>query len=152
MVVGNGFSFNMILSFFNIKKGKHMYGSFSGNLGKDSEVIVTNSGTKMLKFSVADEVYADGQRKPQWINCVDFRKSSVEKLVEYLKKGTLVHVSGEVSLRSYEAKDGTTKTSLECSVSGIRLHGGSKSEASSQKSFENYPNAAVSFDKDNPPF
>ncbi len=100
-----------------------MYGSFSGNLGKDSEVIETKSGTKMLKFSVADEVYANGKKETQWINCVDFRKASVEKLVEYLKKGALVHVSGEVSLHSYENKDGVTKITFQCAVNGIRLHG-----------------------------
>lgn len=106
-----------------------MYASFSGNVGKDSEVITTKTGARMLKFSVADEVFQNGQKTTQWINCVDFRKASVDKLVEYIKKGSLLHVSGEVSLNSYEAKDGTVKTTLQCVVSGIRLHGNKNSES-----------------------
>ncbi|RTL07335.1 single-stranded DNA-binding protein [Candidatus Dependentiae bacterium] len=126
-----------------------MYGSFSGNLGRDAEIVTTKSGSQMLKFSVADEVYANGKKETQWINCVDFRKSSVEKLVQYLKKGTTVMVSGEVSLNSYEAKDGTTKTSLQCSVTGIRLLGGNKSaEASAPKT----SSAVPAFDSDDAPF
>lgn len=126
-----------------------MYGSFSGNLGRDAEIVTTKSGSQMLKFSVADEVYANGKRETQWINCMDFRKSSVEKLVQYLKKGTTVMVSGEVSLNSYEAKDGTTKTSLQCSVTGIRLLGGNKSaEASAPKT----SSATPAFDSDEIPF
>lgn len=128
-----------------------MYASFSGNIGRDAEVIATKSGKYLLKFSVADEVYANGQKQTQWVSCVDFRTSSVEKLVDYLKKGTLVHVSGEVSLNSYEAKDGTTKTSLQCSVTGIRLHGSKSSEGKS-KSVASEGTQAVPLGDDDIPF
>jgi single-stranded DNA-binding protein len=49
-----------------------------------------------------------------------------------LLKGTQIGVTGEISQRSYKAKDGTEKTSLECRVNDVTLLGG-KSEGGAAK-------------------
>lgn len=41
-----------------------------------------------------------------------------------LLKGTQIGITGEISTRSYKAKDGTEKSSLECRVSDVTLLGG----------------------------
>lgn len=113
-----------------------MYATFLGYLGKDAEVSFTQNQKSMLKFSVAETIGYGDKKKTQWINCVDFRAASAEKLKDYLLKGTLVMVVGEVSENEYTNKDGITNKSLQCVVSNIRLAGGKKDDAPAAKKTE----------------
>ena len=100
-----------------------MYASTTGYVGKDSEVITTKTGKRILKFSIAEDIFANGAKTTQWINCVDFRQSSCDKLVDYIKKGTLLFIAGELTLNKYERSDGTSDSNLQCVISAIKLHG-----------------------------
>jgi single-strand DNA-binding protein len=44
------------------------------------------------------------------------------KVAANLKKGTLVELSGHISVTAYPDKDGIAKASLNCHVSSIRIH------------------------------
>lgn len=119
-----------------------MQATIIGNLGKDSEVTTTKNGKTFLKFSIADTVGFGENKKTQWVNCTDFRQSSVDKLKQYLLKGTKVVVFGEVSLNEYETNDGVTKTSLQCVVNNIVLVGSSNKETSAPSKKDNSTNFA----------
>lgn len=121
-----------------------MQATIIGNLGKDSEVVTTKSGKSFLKFSIADTVGYGENKKTQWVTCSDFRQVSVEKLKEYLTKGTKVVVFGEVSLHEYETNDGVSKTILQCVVNNVVLVG-SKPTAEKKSN-------STSFDDDDTPF
>ncbi len=87
--------------------------NFIGRLGADPRVATTESGRKCAQFSIAcDRSYKakDGSevKSTEWINIVlwDGRAEVAEK---FLKKGSLVFISGELRNRSYDAQDGTKR-------------------------------------------
>lgn len=84
-----------------------------GNLGKDPEVRVFDSGTKKASFPLAtSETYLDknGQRQErvEWHNVIFWGKIA-EVIEKYLKKGSQIYVEGRIATRSYDDKDGVKK-------------------------------------------
>ena len=92
----------------------------TGRLGRDAELKDFN-GKKCLKFSVPYDVGWGTSKQTVWVSCSMWGDRG-DKLVQYLKKGTLVEVVGVPSVRAYE-KDGP-KASLDLNVSDLKLHGG----------------------------
>lgn len=89
----------------------------TGNLTRDPELRTTTSGTNVCSFSVAvNRTYkgADGENKEDvsYIDCVAWGKLG-EVIANYAKKGSSVLVSGRLSQRSYESKDGTKRSRTE---------------------------------------
>lgn len=91
-----------------------------GNLGQDPEIINLESGKKLARLSVAtNETYknAGGEKvtDTQWHNIVAWGKTA-EIIEKYLLKGNEVALSGKLTSRSYEAKDGTKRyvTEIVC--------------------------------------
>lgn len=97
--------------------------TFSGRLGRDSEVKYTPSGTAILEFSLAVDTGFGDKKTSFWLKCAMFGDRG-QKLSQYLLKGKQVIVSGELSPREYQAGDGTTKVSLELRVNAVELVGG----------------------------
>ncbi len=62
-------------------------------LSRDPELIETKGGTVLVKFGVVtNEKYKD-KEETCWSECVAFGKTG-EAILEYLKKGALIHISG----------------------------------------------------------
>ena len=86
-----------------------------GNVGKDPEIITTNGGTKIAKFSIAtSENWRDketGERKEstEWHNIVVFNDRLVEVVEKYVVKGKKVFVCGAQKTRSWDDKDSGKK-------------------------------------------
>jgi single-strand DNA-binding protein len=97
--------------------------TFSGRLGRDSEVKYIPSGTAVLEFSLAVDTGFGDKKSSFWLKCAMFGDRG-QKLSQYLLKGQQVIVSGEFSTREYQAGDGTTKISLELRVNAVELVGG----------------------------
>ena len=74
--------------------------SVAGNLGQDPETKQTQSGKEFVTFSVASKT---GKDKTSWFNCVAFGKTA-ELVSQYVKKGSLVYVSGHIEIEKYEDK------------------------------------------------
>ena len=82
----------------------------AGQLGKDSEIRTLSNGDLVLSFSVAD---SQGREKPTiWWRCSLFGKRA-ESLAPYLTKGASVTVTGQVTEREYQDKDGVQKKAQE---------------------------------------
>jgi single-strand DNA-binding protein len=110
--------------------------SFTGTVGRDAEVRYAPSGLAVLSFTVANNVGFGEKQQTLWIQVTLFGKRAEGQLQNYLKKGQQVFVSGELTQREYQAKDGTTKTSLDLNANIIDLIG-RKSEASQpQQSYQ----------------
>lgn len=93
-----------------------------GHLGKDCTTNQVN-GKQVINFSVChSEKYKDqgGNLKETstWFDCSYWSDSKVS---DYLKKGTLVYVTGPVSLRTYAKQDGTTGAALQIRVFNVNL-------------------------------
>lgn len=96
----------------------------SGNLGADSVLRATRSGTPVLTFSVAvtERVQqADGTwgDYTNWIECVMFGKRA-EAVAPWLTKGAKVAVLGRLHTSTYET-DGRKAKKWEVRVDDIEL-------------------------------
>lgn len=101
--------------------------TFSGRLGRDSEVKYIPSGTAVLEFSLAVDTGFGDKKSSFWLKCAMFGDRG-QKLSQYLLKGQQVIVSGEFSPREYQAGDGSTKASLELRVNAVELIGGKQQD------------------------
>ena len=97
--------------------------NFTGNIGSDAETRYTQSQKAVTSFSVASTAGWGDKKTTTWIRCNLWGERG-EKLAQYLAKGQMVAVSGELSAREWEDKSGVTKTSIECNVSDVTLCGG----------------------------
>ena len=89
----------------------------TGNLTRDPELRTTTSGNNVCSFAVAvNRTYkgSDGENKEEvsYIDCVAWGKLG-EVIAQYAKKGSGVLVSGRLSQRSYESKDGVKRSRTE---------------------------------------
>lgn len=101
--------------------------SCTGTVGRDAELKNTPSGQQVLTVAVANNVGFGEKQKTVWLR-VTLWGSRGEKLLQYLKKGQQVFVSGEITLNEYTANDGTLKTTVELNATVIDLLG-KKSDA-----------------------
>ena len=114
--------------------------SFTGTVGRDAEVRYAPSGLAVLSFTVANNIGFGDKQQTLWVQVTLFGKRAEGQLQNYLKKGQQVFVSGELTQREYQAKDGTTKTSLDLNANIIDLIG-KRSEASQPQ--QNYQPSGV---------
>lgn len=99
--------------------------TLAGQLGKDAELRALPDGTQVLTFSVAD---SQGREKPTiWWNCQLFGKRAAS-LQQYLMKGQAVTVSGNVSEREWNDRDGQKKKSMDIRVNDVALQGGQRQQ------------------------
>jgi len=93
-------------------------------LGSDPELRFLQDGTPILSFRAA----FNGAKKdadPTWISCSLFGKRA-ESLTPHLHKGDAVAVSGTLSTREYQAKDGTKRLSVELRLDDLTFAGGKR--------------------------
>src|SRR5690625_2641356 len=98
--------------------------TFTGRLGRDAEVRYTSGGTTVCSFAVANDVGFGDRKRTQWIDCALFGKRAEGELPQYLVKGAQVAVTGEVTLHTFEKRDGTQGASLQVRVNDVDLIGG----------------------------
>ena len=82
-----------------------------GNLTRDPELITTNNGISLCRFTLAvQRRYAsnEGEREADFINIVVWR-AAADNCYKYLKKGSKAGVVGSMQTRSYDAQDGTKR-------------------------------------------
>ena len=82
--------------------------SLTGRIATDLELKHTQSGVAVLSFRIAvDRKYknASGERETDFINCVAWR-TTAETMSQYLGKGSLIGVEGNIQTRDYENAQG----------------------------------------------
>lgn len=98
-----------------------------GRLGKDPELRYTTSGIPITSFSLATgQSYKDKEGKvveqTDWHKIVAWRKLA-EICGQYLKKGSLVCVEGQLKTRYYDDKDGVKRSVTEVVVETLQMLG-----------------------------
>jgi len=88
-----------------------------GHLGKDPEMMFTESRVPLAKISLATtESYKDKTGKQvvhtEW-HAVILWRSFAEMAQQYLRKGSLVYLEGKLKSRTWEDKDGHRKSVTE---------------------------------------
>lgn len=99
--------------------------SVAGTLGKDAEVRYLPNGDAVCNFSVADSMGKD--KGTIWWNCQLFGKRA-ESLSQYLTKGQAVTVSGSVTEREWNDREGNKRKSMDVRVQDVALQGGRKEQ------------------------
>lgn len=97
--------------------------TFTGRLGADGELRTTQSGERVLGFRVANDVGFGDRRTTQWVECSLWGRRA-EALAPHLTKGKQVVVSGELTLREFDKRDGTRGAGLSVRVNDLDLVGG----------------------------
>jgi single-strand DNA-binding protein len=99
-----------------------------GRLTRDPEIKYTPQGTQLAKFSLAvDRARQKGET--DFINITAWGKLA-EICGQYLSKGKLVLIEGEIRTRSYETQDGQKRSSFEINANSMQMLG-SKSDGGS---------------------
>jgi len=103
-----------------------------GRLGKDPEMRYTPSGVPVTSFNVATNrrwTNANGeqQEKTTWFRVTCWRKLA-ELTAQYLQKGRLVLVEGDIDASSWTDKEGNARASLEITATTVKFLGGREGE------------------------
>ncbi len=119
-----------------------------GNLGKDPEIRYTTGGQAVANFTIAtSDSYTnkDGEKQEntEWHRIVAWGRLA-EICGEYLTKGRMVYIEGQLRTRSWEDKEGNTRWTTEVvarsmemlSSAGSRSESPSKDSSSSEGDFE----------------
>jgi len=99
-----------------------------GRLGRDPETRYMSNQDPACNFSIAtDETWKDKdgnrQQRTEWHNIVVYRRLA-EICQQYLKKGSLVYLSGKISSRKYIGKDGIERTAYDIVCDDMKMLGG----------------------------
>lgn len=107
-----------------------------GNIGKDAVVRNMDRGVVAINFPVAhnknwrDKRSGDAKTKTTWVNCTIWKKEGANmRILDFLKKGTLVELVGTPFAKAYLQEDNTIKTEIRLNVSKTNILRPAKSES-----------------------
>ena len=95
----------------------------TGRLTRDPEVKAIGENNMVAKFTVAvNRNYKDkdGNRPADFIPCEAFGKTA-EFISNYVTKGRLVEVDGEMRVDQYQNEEGENKTFTKCHVNSLNV-------------------------------
>ena len=90
-----------------------------GNLTNEPEKRATPNGTSVTSFTIA--VNRRGQDKQTDFFRINAWRGLADTCAKFLAKGRKVAVVGELQARTYEAKDGKTKVSLDVQADEVEF-------------------------------
>ena len=100
-----------------------------GNIGKDADVRSMDNGIVAINFPVAHNKNWKDKRtgvlktKTTWVNCTIWKKDGANmKIVDYLKKGTLVDLIGTPFSKGYLHEDQTVRSEIRLNISKTNIH------------------------------
>jgi len=106
-----------------------------GNIGKDATLKTMEKGVVALNFPVAhnknwkDKRTGEQKTKTTWVNCTIWKREGANmRILDFLKKGTLVEITGSPFAKGYLQDDKSIKTEIRLNVSRtniLRPSGGS---------------------------
>ena len=106
-----------------------------GRLTKDPELKTTQSGKSVVTFSLAVDGFKKGET--DFIDCVAWN-ATAENLAKFKKKGEQIALTGRITTRSYEDRQGNKRKAVEVTCNTIDFVGG-KSNGETTKTPYNAP-------------
>ena len=99
-----------------------------GNIGKDAIIKDMDKGVIAVNFPVAhnknwrDKRTGEQRTKTTWVNCTIWkREGSNMRILDFLKKGTLVEIVGTPFAKGYIQDDQSIKTEIRLNVSKTNI-------------------------------
>ncbi len=115
-----------------------------GRLTRDPEIRYTPQGTQLARFSLAVDRIRSKNNETDFFNIVAWQKLA-EICGQYLRKGKLVLIEGEIQSRRYETQDGQKRTAFEIVARNMQMlgsrsdNGGGYSSPSPQRQSSSAP-------------
>ena len=104
---------------------------FTARIGKDARVIESKNGQFMsMDVVVNDKI--NGEEKATWVR-VTSNKSNHVNLTQYLTKGKVICITGNVSSRGWNDKEGNAQSQLKVSAERIDFLNFGKRKVEQQK-------------------
>lgn len=100
-----------------------------GNLGMNPEIVTFDSGSKLVKFTVATNetmtINGEVKKDTQWHNVVAWGKQA-EIAEKQLHKGSEVALEGKLSYRNYTDKAGNKRYVTEIMITSFIIYPGER--------------------------
>ena len=133
------------------RKGQTMATVFEtrliGNIGKDAIVRKMEKGVLAINFPVAhnknwrDKKTGEQRTKTTWVNCTIWKKDGTNlRIIDFLKKGSLVEVVGTPFAKGYLQEDQSIKSEIRLNVSKTNILKASSESTSLYKDYNNEVN------------
>lgn len=113
--------------------------AFIGNVARDPETRYLPSGDAVCTFSIGCNWKTKEKEGVEWVRISAFGKLA-EIVGEYCKKGQQVYVSGRLTTRKWQNKEGQDQYSTEIVADRLQMLGGKRDGA--QKPDEREPETA----------
>ena len=90
-----------------------------GRLGQDPEVVSTSGDSQIVKFSLAtserwkDRNSGEQRERTEWHRVVIFNENLGRIAEQYLKKGAMVYIEGQLQTRKWQDQSGQDKYTTE---------------------------------------
>lgn len=105
-----------------------------GNIGRNASVRTMERGVIAINFPVAhnknwrDKRSGESRTKTTWVNCTIWKKEGANmRILDFLKSGALVELTGTPFAKAYPQDDGTIKTEIRLNISKTNILRPSKS-------------------------
>lgn len=115
-----------------------------GNIGKDAVIKTMEKGVVAVNFPVAhnknwrDKRTGEQRTKTTWINCTIWKKEGANmRILDFLKKGTLVEIVGTPFAKGYLQDDHSVKAEIRLNVSKTNILRPSKSDGTDDYDYDN---------------
>jgi single stranded DNA-binding protein len=99
-----------------------------GNIGRDATVRTMDRGVIAINFPVAhnknwrDKRTGESRTKTTWVNCTIWKKEGANmRILDFLKSGALVELTGTPFAKAYPQEDGTIKTEIRLNISKTNI-------------------------------
>ena len=99
-----------------------------GRIGRDAELRHTANGKAVRSFSIAVDRGFSDNKTTDWYKVVEFGKRAENGLIQYLKKGTEIVVTGALEQSKWTDKQGQERLDVTIVVRDIKLVGGRKEQ------------------------
>jgi len=130
-----------------------------GNCTRDPESKTLDNGTKLTTINVASNIRKKGENLVMYYRVAIFG-NYYDKFIEYVKKGSALVVTGQLQeVKTYQAKDGEWKASLDIVANSINFNPSSakREDSESTNSYgteieegTSKPKTAVQYDENLP--
>ena len=105
-----------------------------GNIGRDATTKTMERGVIAINFPVAhnknwrDKRTGESRTKTTWVNCTIWKKEGANmRILDFLKSGALVELTGTPFAKAYTQEDGSLKTEIRLNISKTNILRPSKS-------------------------
>lgn len=110
-----------------------------GRLGRDAAIRETESGTKIVSFTMAVNGRFRGTEKTSWYDVSSFNYDRYRNMIKYLTKGSSVIVTGDLDADIEEGKDGVMRCRRYVTADSIEFNSNGSSGSTREEHTEEAP-------------